>query len=152
MSVVGGIYGGSGDGLTPTQQQQLNDAYNLSLQNETDLTNADNLATGTVPDARLSANVTQEGNTFNAANKLVKAGASGTIDNTLLADTVTKKGNTVNSAGNLVQLGSSGELPSSDGSQVTGLNADNIATGALDNGRVDSGGVVLGANNKIPAF
>ena len=152
MSVVGGIYGGSGDGLTPIQQQQLNDAYNLSLQNETDLTNADNLSTGTVSDARLSANVTLEGNTFNAANKLVKAGASGTIDNTLLSDTITKQGNTVNSAGNLVQLGSSGELPSSDGSQVTGLNADNIATGTLDNGRLDTDVVVLDANNKIPAY
>ena len=39
--------------------------------------NASNLASGTVADARLSANVTLQGNTFNAANRLVKLDANG---------------------------------------------------------------------------
>lgn len=35
-------------------------------------TNASNISSGVLPDARLSANVTQQGNTFNIANKLVQ--------------------------------------------------------------------------------
>lgn len=41
-----------------------------------DTTNASNISSGTLGDARLSANVTTQGNTFNAANKLVQLDAS----------------------------------------------------------------------------
>jgi hypothetical protein len=41
-----------------------------------DTTNASNISSGTLNDARLSANVTLQGNTFNAANKLVQLDAS----------------------------------------------------------------------------
>lgn len=42
-------------------------------------TNADNITSGTLPDARLSTNVTQQGNTFNTANKLVRLDATGKL-------------------------------------------------------------------------
>jgi len=42
-------------------------------------TNADNITSGTLADARLSANVTQQGNTFNVANKLVRLDALGKL-------------------------------------------------------------------------
>jgi hypothetical protein len=41
-----------------------------------DTTNASNISSGTLNDARLSANVTLQGNTFNAASKLVQLDAS----------------------------------------------------------------------------
>jgi hypothetical protein len=41
-----------------------------------DTTNASNITSGTLADARLSANVTTQGNTFNGVNQLVKLDAS----------------------------------------------------------------------------
>ncbi len=43
---------------------------------DVDTTNASNISSGTLNDARLSANVTLQGNTFNTANKLVQLDAS----------------------------------------------------------------------------
>ena len=43
---------------------------------DVDTTNATNISSGTLADARLTANVTLQGNTFNTANKLVKLDAS----------------------------------------------------------------------------
>lgn len=43
-------------------------------------TDASALTSGTLPDARLSSNVTTQGNTFNGANQLVKANASGLVN------------------------------------------------------------------------
>ena len=50
------------------------DKTSIGLSNVTnvDTTNASNISSGTLGDARLSANVTLQGNTFNAANKLVQ--------------------------------------------------------------------------------
>ena len=42
-------------------------------------TNASNISSGTLSDSRLSANVTQQGNTFNTAEKLVKLDSSGRL-------------------------------------------------------------------------
>lgn len=42
-------------------------------------TNADNITSGTLADARLSSNVTQQGNTFNVANKLVRLDSLGRL-------------------------------------------------------------------------
>jgi hypothetical protein len=43
---------------------------------DVDTTNANNISNGTLNDARLSANVTLQGNTFNAASKLVQLDAN----------------------------------------------------------------------------
>ncbi|HVV25844.1 MAG TPA: hypothetical protein VHC21_02330 [Candidatus Saccharimonadales bacterium] len=83
--------------------------------------NASQLTSGTVNDARLSANVTLQGNTFNGASQLVK-------------------------------LDSGAKLPAVDGSQLTNVNAatlqgndsayftnaDNIASGTLNDARLSN--------------
>lgn len=51
----------------------------LSNVPNTDATNATNITSGTLPDARLSANVTVQGNSFNSANQLVKLDAGGKL-------------------------------------------------------------------------
>lgn len=54
------------------------DKTSIGLGNVTnvDTTNASNISSGTLSDSRLSANVTTQGNTFNAANKLVQLDAT----------------------------------------------------------------------------
>ena len=51
-------------------------AVGLSNVANVDTTNANNISSGTLNDSRLSANVTLQGNTFNAPNKLVQLDAS----------------------------------------------------------------------------
>lgn len=51
-------------------------AVGLSNVANIDTTNASNIASGTLSDARLSSAVTTQGNTFNTANKLVQLDAS----------------------------------------------------------------------------
>jgi hypothetical protein len=70
-------------------------------------TDAGDLVTGTLSDARLSVNVTRKGNTFNGTNQLV-------------------------------QLDGTGKYPSNDGSQITNLNASNIASGEINDNRIPS--------------
>lgn len=58
-----------------------------------DVTNATNISSGTLADARLSANITAQGNTFNSANQLVKLNGSGqlpALDGSLLTNVVTQ--------------------------------------------------------------
>lgn len=58
-----------------------------------DATNATNISSGTLADARLSANITAQGNTFNSANQLVKLNGSGqlpALDGSLLTNVVTQ--------------------------------------------------------------
>jgi hypothetical protein len=94
--------------------------------------NADNITEGTLADARLSTNVTTQGNTFNAANQLVKLDGSGKLPGSSYSDSVTLEGNIFNGSNQLVQLDSVGKYPSNDGSQITNLNASNLASGAID--------------------
>ena len=49
-----------------------------------DQRNADNLTSGTVADARLSATVTKQGNTFNGADQLTKTDASGKLPSSVI--------------------------------------------------------------------
>jgi hypothetical protein len=129
--------------------------------------NASNIATGTLANARLSANVTLQGNTFNGASQLVQLNgvaelpavnavnlnnlnasniATGTLANARLSANVTLQGNTFNGASQLVQLNGLGYLPAFNGSLLTNLNASNIATGTLADGRLSSNVALLGAN------
>jgi hypothetical protein len=57
---------GSGDVVIDKSSVGLGNVANV------DTTNATNITSGTLADARLTANVTTQGNTFNAANKLVQ--------------------------------------------------------------------------------
>ena len=61
---------GSGDVVIDKSSVGLENVANV------DTTNASNISSGTLGDARLSANVTIQGNTFNAASKLVQLDAS----------------------------------------------------------------------------
>lgn len=122
--------------------------------------NASNLSSGTVNDARLSSNVTLQGNTFNGASQLVRLDSStrlpavngsqitnlnagqllsGTIPDARLSSQVTMQTNTFNVAGALVQLNGSSELPVCSGVNLTNLNASNLGSGTVPDAR-------LGAN------
>jgi hypothetical protein len=61
---------GSGDVVIDKSSVGLGNVANV------DTTNASNITSGTLGDARLSSNVTTQGNTFNAANKLVQLDAT----------------------------------------------------------------------------
>lgn len=93
---------------------------------------ASNITSGTLPDARLSANVTVQGNTFNSANQLVKLDGSGKLPGGSYSTAVTLKGNTFNGSSQLVELSAAGLYPSNDGSQITNLNASNLASGSIN--------------------
>lgn len=101
-------------------------------------TDAASITSGTLDDARLSSNVTVQGNTFNVANKLLKLDGSGKVINSLLNSVVTLMGNVFNGINQLVQLDSSGRLPSLNGSLLTALNANELASGTVPDARLSS--------------
>jgi len=134
------------DSLTGTLKKTL--AKNAGITT----TNASLLTSGTLADARLSANVTIQGNTFNIANKLVQLDSigrlpalsgnllttlnasnisGGTLADVRLSANVTIQGNTFNGINQLVQLDGTSRLPASNGSLVTDLNASAITSGTL---------------------
>lgn len=121
--------------------------------------NASNIASGTIADARLSTQVTVQGNTFNGANQLVQLNgstqipalsgalltnlnatniASGTIADARLSTNVTVQGNTFNGANQLVQMNASTQLPAVSGVNLTNLNASNIASGTIADARLSA--------------
>lgn len=108
--------------------------------------NADNIVSGTLADARLSANVTIQGNTFNGNNQLVRLDGSGKLPGSSYGTAVTLKGNTFNGTNQLVQLDGTGKYPSNDGSQITNLNASNISSGEIDNNRIPS---IVARNRRV---
>ena len=148
VTVQGNTFNGN------SQLVQLTSGGLLPALDASNLTalNASALATGTVNDARLSANVTLQGNAFNGASQLVQlngstqlpavSGAlltslnatnvsSGTLVDARLSGNVTLQGNTFNGAGQLVQLNGSTELPAVSGANVTNLNGSAITSGTV---------------------
>jgi hypothetical protein len=130
-TIIAGVFSGSGASLA-------------SL-------NGTNISSGTVADARLSTNVTLQGNTFNGTSQLVQLTAggilpvlsganltslngsnisSGTVSSTYLPNTVTLQGNSFNGVSQLVQTTAGGILPVISGANLTSLNASNISTGS----------------------
>lgn len=101
-------------------------------------TDASSITSGTLNDARLSSNVTLEGNSFNAANKLLKLDINGKVPNSLLNSLVTLMGNTFNGLNQLVKLDLNGFLPSLNGSNLTALNASELTSGTVDDARLSS--------------
>jgi hypothetical protein len=118
------------------------------------------ITTGTVADARLSPNVTVQGNTFNGNSQLVQttgAGAlpavsganlttlnasnlaSGTVADARLSSLVTVQGNTFNGNSQLVRTTGAGALPAVSGANLTNLNASNLASGTVPTARLGSG-------------
>ena len=132
-------------------------------------TNAANISTGTLSDARLSANVTLQGNTFNGANQLVQNNSSGdlpvlsginltnlnasqltvgTVNNLRLSPNVTLQGNTFNGASQLIQTTNLSFYPALNGSLITNLNASNLASGTVNDNLLSSNVALLGASNQ----
>ncbi len=129
--------------------------------------NGSNISSGTVADARLTSNVTLQGNLFNGAFQLVQLGAAGqlpalngaaltnldasnisagTLSDSRLSANVTLQGNTFNAANKLVQLNGTGGLPALNGSLLTALNASNISSGTVADARLSTNVALLNAN------
>jgi hypothetical protein len=144
-----------------SQLVQLNGSTQLPAISGALLTtlNASNIASGTIADARLSTQVTVQGNTFNGASQLVQlngstqlpavSGAlvttlnasnisSGTLADARLSSQVTVQGNTFNGASQLVQLNGSTQLPAVSGINLTNLNASNLASGTIPDARLSA--------------
>jgi hypothetical protein len=142
-----------------SQLVQLNGSGQLPALSGVNLTtlNASNIASGTIADARLSTQVTVQGNTFNGASQLVQlngstqlpavSGAlvttlnasnisSGTIADARLSTQVTVQGNTFNGASQLVQMNASTQLPAVSGINLTALNASNLGSGTIPDARL----------------
>jgi hypothetical protein len=136
--------------------------------------NASNIASGSLADARLSANVTLAGNTFNGASQLVQLNgssqlpvasgvnltslnatnlASGTVADVRLSSNVTLQGNTFNGASQLVQLNGSMALPAVSGVNLTALNGSNISSGTVADARLTTNvtlqGNVFNSSNEL---
>jgi hypothetical protein len=154
------------------QLVQLNGTGALPAVSGANLTNlpAGNLV-GTVANSAIDvSSVTKQGNTFNAANKLVQLDGSGkypALDGSAIANvtassvtnsaidgsSVTKQGNNFNGAGKLVQLNGTGALPAVSGANLTNLPAGNlvgtVANSAIDVSSVTKQGNTFNAANKL---
>lgn len=64
--------------------------------------------------------------------------STGTLADARLSSNVTLKGNIFNGTNQLVQLDGVGKYPSNDGSQITNLNASNIASGEIGDNYIPS--------------
>ncbi len=74
---------------------------------------------------------------------------SGTLSDGRLSANVTLLGNTFNGVNQLVQLDGSGNLPALNGSAITSLNAGNVTTGTLSDGRLSSNVVLLSGTQTL---
>ncbi len=82
-----------------------------------------------------------------AISNLVNTNAAAVSNGDALPSTVTLQGNSFNGASQLVQLTSGGLLPALDASSLTALNASNISSGSLADGRLSGNVALLNANN-----
>jgi hypothetical protein len=109
---VTGVISGDASGLTNIDGSDVSGSTITGI-------NASNISSGTLADARLSANVTLLGNTFNGSNQLVRLDGSSNLP-ALNGSSLTSL-----SAGNLT-----GSIAAIDGSALTNLTSANL-TGAL---------------------
>lgn len=114
-----------GGGGTPALGVFLNGVSVSSPTSQINFTSPLVATLGDVSTATISldgSSVTLQGNTFNAANKLLQLSASNLVENSLIdSSSVTKQGNTFNGANQLLQLTSGGLITNSlvDGSSIT---------------------------------
>lgn len=121
-SIIAGSFQGSGANLTNV------DAAYLSGFNAGFFTNATNLSSGTLNSARLSTNVTLQGNSFNGASQLVQTTSGGLLP--------------VLDGSNLVSVNAAA-LQGNASSFFT--NATNISTGTLADARLSTNVALLNA-------
>lgn len=90
-----------------------------------------------------TSSVTLQGNTFNAANKLLKLDSSGLVPNVNIdSSSVTKQGNTFNTANKLLLLDSSGLVPNANIDTASVTKQGNIFNGNSQLVKTDSTGAV----------
>ena len=138
------------------------DGSNLTNLNIANL-NATSITSGTLADARLTTNVTLQGNTFNGASQLVQLTAggllpvlngsnltnisasslSGSIADASLSVNVTLQGNSFNGVSQLVKTTAGGILPAISGSNLTSLNGSNISSGTVADTRLSANVTLL---------
>lgn len=175
-SILAGSFSGDGTNLANVNAAQLGG------QSGSYYTNASNVSSGTLSDARLSTNVTTQGNTFNGTNQLVQTNgfgalpslsgtnltnlngssiASGTVADARLTTNVTLQGNSFNGSSQLVQTTAGGLLPALSGINLTNVdaaqlggqtsgyytNASNIASGTLADARLSNNVALQNAAN-----
>ncbi|RAP36134.1 hypothetical protein DID80_05580, partial [Candidatus Marinamargulisbacteria bacterium SCGC AAA071-K20] len=112
----------------------------ISMKSNGDFKFSGSLTEGTVPDARLSATVTNLGDTIETGEitSLVATKLTGTIDDARLSDAVTQLGNTFNGNSQLIQLTDEGKIPVLDGSGLTALNASELSSGTVPDARLSA--------------
>ncbi len=143
------------------QLVKLDANQKLPARDGSQLTNltAENIETGIVDDARLSNNITKQGNVFNGANQLVELDSSqkfpakdgsqittingsnissGTVNDDRLSNSITKKGNNFNGANQLVQLDANQKFPAKNASLVTDINGSNVSSGTVADARLSN--------------
>jgi len=156
----------NGSALTSLSAANITSGGTLPALNGSALTslNGTNISSGTVADARLSTNVTLQGNTFNGASQLLQLTAggilptlsganltalngsnisTGTVADARLSSNVTLQGNTFNGASQLLQLTVAGILPVVDGSSLTSLTGTNISSGTVADARLSTNVALL---------
>jgi fibronectin-binding autotransporter adhesin len=122
-----------------TTTLELNDAANTTLS----LTNTNGVG---VANFSVEGTVTATGFSGSGANLTALNGSnisSGTVADARLSTNVTLAGNSFNGINQLVRLDGSGALPALSGAGLTALNATNISTGTLSDGRLSSNVALL---------